>query len=78
MCFMSQRAVHEFDGKPVQQGLVGREFALGAEVAGILAERGAEELHPKAVHHHARGQRVLPRDEPPGEVEAIGGRGRRT
>ena len=63
--------VDELDGKPIEQRLVGREFALGAEVSRVLAQRGAEELCPKAVHDDAGGERVLAGDEPLGEVEAV-------
>ena len=63
---------HEFNGQPIEQRLVGRKFALGSEVARVLAQRDAEELRPKAVHDDAGGERVLAGDEPLGEVEAVG------
>ena len=44
---------------------------MGAEVARVLAQRGAKELRPKAVHDDAGGERVLAGDEPLGEVEAV-------
>ena len=60
---------HEFGGEPVEEFRVGGGFALGAEVVGLGAEAGAEELTPEPVHDDAGGERVLRGNDPVGEVE---------
>lgn len=60
---------HEFSGEPVEEFRVGGGFALGAEVVGLGAEAGAEELPPEPVHDDACGERVLRGNDPVGEVE---------
>ena len=46
-------------------------FALGAEVIHRAHETFAEALLPEAIHRHARGQRILRRDDPAREAEPI-------
>ena len=61
---------HEFCGEPVEEFRVGGGFALSAEVVGLCAEAGAEELTPEPVHDDASGEWVLRGSDPVGEVEA--------
>ena len=46
-----------------------RGLALRAEVVELPAQARAEELLPEPVHDRAGGERVVARDEPPGQVE---------
>jgi hypothetical protein len=57
-------AVHELAGQPVEQRGIHRRLALRAEIVEHLAEAGAEELLPQAVHHGAGGERIFFGDEP--------------
>ena len=62
----------ELDGEPVEQLGVRRGFALVAEVFERDDEATAEEGLPLSVHGHAGGQRILRREEPAGEGQAVG------
>ena len=48
-----------------------RRLALRTEIAARLHQTRAEKLLPEPIHRHARGQRVLRRDQPPCEVKPI-------
>ena len=63
----------EFDGEPVEQLRVRRRFALVAEVFERGDEATAEKGLPLAVHGHTGGQRILRREEPAREGQAVGG-----
>ena len=67
-------ALDELRREPVQQFRVRGPFTLRADVAGSFHETGAKELLPEAIHGHARRERMFGADEPPCEIEAIGGR----
>jgi hypothetical protein len=62
----------EFDGKPVEQLRMRRGFALIAEVLRRLDEPASEECLPCTVHRDTRGERMVWRDEPSREGEAVG------
>ena len=77
-CFTSQRArdwrvelrMHELRRQPVEQLGMRRPLALRAEIVERLRQPGAEELAPRAVDEHARGQRIVARDQPVRQIEA--------
>ena len=50
-----------------------RPIALGAEFFGTFHKPFAEEALPIAIYCHARGERMLPGDEPTREAEAVAG-----
>ena len=62
-------ALLELDREPVEQLRVRRPLALGAKVVEHLAQALAEVELPEAVDEDAGGERVVPRNEPPGEVQ---------
>ena len=64
-------ALAELRGQPIEQFRIPRRFALGTKVVDHLGEAGAEELAPVAINHHPRSQRVLGRNQPVGQVQAV-------
>src|SRR5262245_58628137 len=59
--------------EPVQQFGMRWPFALCAEITRSFYQARAEELLPKAVHCHARRERMLRADKPAREIKAIRG-----
>ena len=68
--FIDQPLVHELHRQPVEQFGMRRQFALDAEILRRPDEAAAEQLRPPAIHRHARGQRIVARDQPAREIEA--------
>jgi hypothetical protein len=50
--------LHEFDGKPIEQVLVGGRIALRAEIVEDFRNAGPEEQLPKVIDVDAGGERV--------------------
>ena len=65
------RSVAKLDREPVEQFRVRRVVALHAEIVHRPHQPRAKELLPEPVHRHAREQRILRRDQPPGEAQPI-------
>ena len=65
-------AVHELDGEPIQQRLVGRHFALAADVDERLRQADAEVPLPQPIDDDAGRERIVAADEPAGQIETIG------
>ena len=63
-------AVHELDGKPVEQFGVDRPLALRAEVVHHRGNSRAEKLLPQPVHDRARRERVVTRHQPLRQIQA--------
>ena len=60
----------EFDSQPIQELWMTGPFALRAQIFDDAAQAVAEKLLPIAIDNRTRGQGVLRRDEPPGQIEA--------
>ena len=68
--------VDELRRQPVQQLRMRRGFAPQAEVVGSRDEARAEVFLPDPVDRDAGSQRIIPRYEPAGQVQAVGLRAR--
>ena len=66
-------AFAEFDGEPVEKGLIARGVADDAEVFCGFDEAGAEDFLPEAIDGDASGQGVIRGSEPCGETEPVFG-----
>ena len=64
-------AADEFRSHPVQQFGITRQRSLGAEVVLGFHDSQTEIALPDAIHGHARGQRILRRDEPPRQSQPV-------
>ena len=66
--FHAPLPLDEFASQPIQQlGMGGRHSSL-AEIAGRAHDALAEMMLPDAVHHDARGERVVGRGDPIGKA----------
>ena len=64
----------EFDGQPIEQFGMRRQFAGDAEIAGRPHEAGAEHFLPESIDGDARRERILGPQQPlaPGRADCCG------
>ena len=65
-------ALAEFAGETIQQFRMRRLVALRAEILRSFDDAAPEKLVPHAIHRHARGERILARDNPLRQRKARG------
>ena len=70
-------AIDEFNRQPIEQIAIDRNVTANSEVARGRHQAAPEILLPHAIHHDACRQWIVLGDNPPGEAEAIAGRGLR-
>ena len=64
MVLHAPAVIHELDGQPVEQLLIRWAVALASEIVRRGHDAAPEMSLPDAVHHHARGQRIVARRDP--------------
>ena len=69
---MLQPLLRELDRQPIEQLGMRGQLAAHAEILRRGHEAATEQFLPQAIHRHARGERMIRRDQPFGERQAIG------